>query len=126
MNNDVTNNRSIKSQQRVLDNLESVVMLFDKNFILEYINPAGEVLFSASTRNMVGQKACDLIHCPEAAIGQNFKEALTSNQAITEREIMLPLPDKSVVMVDCSIIPLFGMSEGEDGFLVEINCSIDI
>jgi len=120
MNNDVTNNRSIKSQQRVLDNLESVVMLFDKNFILEYINPAGEVLFSASTRNMVGQKACDLIHCPEAAIGQNFKEALTSNQAITEREIMLPLPDKSVVMVDCSIIPLFGMSEGEDGFLVEI------
>lgn len=107
-------------QQRVLDNLQSAVMLFNEKLELSYINPAGEMIFSASARNMVGQKACDLIRCPDAILGTNLKTALQENQPITEREIVLPLPDHSEVVVDCSIIPLFTSENTKSGLLVEI------
>ena len=74
MNKPIVN--SPKILQRIIDNLDSVIMLFDRDLKLNYINPAGEMLFSASERNMVGQKACDLIRCPEAVVGMNLKKAL--------------------------------------------------
>ena len=95
-------------------------MLFDRQLRLNYINPAGEMLFSASSRNMVGQKACDLMNCPEAIIGQNLQSALKNNHPITEREILLPLPDGTQVNVDFSIIPMTESDEHNDGLLVEI------
>lgn len=106
--------------QRIIDNLETVVMLFDRDLRLNYINPAGEMLFSASQRNMVGQKACDLIRCPEAIVGLNLKKALANNQPVTEREILLPLPDQTEIIVDCAIIPLSGVNSDEQGLIVEI------
>jgi len=106
--------------QKIIDNLETVVMLFDKQMRLKYINPAGEMLFSASSRNMVGQKACDLMNCPEAIIADNLKSALKNNQPITEREISFPLPDGSHAIVDCSIIPITESDPEENGLIVEI------
>ncbi len=106
--------------QKIVDNLETVVMLFDRDLCLNYINPAGEVLFSASSRNMVGQKACDLMICPEAVIGENLQKTLDSNQPFTEREIVMPLPDGAEVTVDFSIIPLSDSGAANDGLLVEI------
>lgn len=106
--------------QRIVDNLETVVLLFDRDLRLNYINPAGEMLFSASSRNMVGHKACDLISCPEEIIGGNLESALKNNQPITEREIILPLPDGTEVIVDFSIIPLAESDHRNDGLLVEI------
>ncbi len=106
--------------QRIIDNLETVVMLFDRDLRLNYINPAGEMLFSASQRNMVGQKACDLIRCPEAIVGLNLKKALANNQPVTEREILLPLPDQTEIIVDCAIIPISGPNSDEQGLIVEI------
>lgn len=118
MKKSIVNSRDLL--QRIIDNLESVVMLFDQDLRLTYINPAGEMLFSASERNMVGQKACDLIRCPEAIVGLNLKKALTENQPITEREILLPLPDLTEVIVDCSIIPLSDVDQVQQGLIVEI------
>lgn len=106
--------------QHIIDNLDSVVMLFDQDLRLTYVNPAGEMLFSASERNMVGQKACDLISCPEAIVGSNLKKALREYQPITEREIVLPLPDGTEVVVDCSIIPMQNLAEVDRGLIVEI------
>jgi len=106
--------------QRIVDNLETVVMLFDRDLCLNYINPAGEMLFSASSRNMVGQKACDLMSCPEEIVGNNLRNALHNNQPFTEREVRMPLPDGSDITVDLSIIPLMESEESSDGLLVEI------
>ncbi len=106
--------------ERVLDHLDSVIMYFDHELKLVYINPAGEMLFSASERNMVGQKACDLMKCPEEVVGINLQNALENKQPITEREVRLPLPDKTHVLVDCSIIPVTGGKPIENGLLVEI------
>ena len=49
---------------RILDNLNTVTLLFDSNLKLRYMNPAGEALFQVSARHVVGQSAAALIHCP--------------------------------------------------------------
>jgi two-component system nitrogen regulation sensor histidine kinase GlnL len=106
--------------QRIIDNLDTVIMCFDHKLRLSYINPAGEMLFSSSEKNMVGQKACDLMHCPDVIVGINLETALEKNQAITEREVILPLPDQTKVVVDCSIIPVSGVEDEDRGLIVEI------
>lgn len=115
-----SNEKSQSLQQRIIDNLDSVIMLFDEDLVLTYINPAGEMLFSSSERNMVGQKACDLMRCPEAVVGMDLQKVFKDKQSITEREILLPLPDNTKMMVDCSIIPLSGSNDEEQGVIVEI------
>jgi two-component system nitrogen regulation sensor histidine kinase GlnL len=114
------NNNHNHILQRIVDNLDTVIMCFDQDFRLIYINPAGEMLFSSSEKNMVGQKACDLMHCPDVIVGINLKNALNKNQAVTEREVILPLPDNTQVVVDCSIIPVNNIVDEERGLIVEI------
>lgn len=106
--------------QKIIENLDTAIMYFNADLRLEYINPAGEVLFSSSEKNMVGQKACDLIHCRDVIVGINLKKALEKNQPLTEREVVLPLPDHTKVMVDCSVIPVQGNSAEEGGLILEI------
>ncbi|NNJ92601.1 MAG: nitrogen regulation protein NR(II) [Gammaproteobacteria bacterium] len=118
MKNAITNNDHLL--QRIIDNLDTVIMCFDQDFRLVYINPAGEMLFSSSEKNMVGQKACDLMQCPDVIVGLNLKKALDMNQPLTEREVILPLPDHSKVVVDCSVIPFYGDTNDDKGLIVEI------
>jgi two-component system nitrogen regulation sensor histidine kinase GlnL len=118
MKNAITNNDHLL--QRIIDNLDTVIMCFDQDFRLVYINPAGEMLFSSSEKNMVGQKACDLMQCPDVIVGINLKKALEMNQTLTEREVILPLPDHSKVVVDCSVIPFYGDTNDDKGLIVEI------
>jgi len=118
MKSAITNNNQLL--QRIIDNLDTVIMCFDNDLRLVYINPAGEMLFSSSEKNMVGQKACDLMQCPDVIVGMNLKKALELNQPLTEREVILPLPDNSKVVVDCSVIPFHGVSIDDQGLIVEI------
>ena len=43
--------------QRILENMNQVLLVFDANLQLEYINPAGEMLFAVSAHRLVGQQA---------------------------------------------------------------------
>ncbi len=104
---------------RILDNLNTVTLLFDSNLKLRYINPAGEALFQVSARNAVGQEATALIHYPAGLVQTNLQRSLTTGRPFTEREMSLPLSDKRSVTVDCTVIPL-SPREGEPGLLVEL------
>ena len=104
---------------RILDNLNTVTLLFDSNLKLRYLNPAGEALFQVSARHVVGQDAGELIHCPGGLVETNLKHALSSGRQFTEREMSLPLSADRAVTVDCTVIPL-SPREGESGLLVEL------
>lgn len=105
--------------QRILDNLNSVVLLFDPDLRLRYMNPAAEMLFQISARHMQGLPAGSLIHCPAEMVEKNLNRALQSGHPFTEREINMPLPGDRTVTVDCTVIPL-SEQDGEKGLLVEI------
>jgi len=104
---------------QILDNLNTVTLLFDSNLELRYINPAGEALFQVSARHVVGQNATALIHCPGGLVQTNLQRSLKSGRPFTEREMNLPLSEERSVMVDCTVIPL-SPREGEPGLLVEL------
>jgi len=104
---------------RILDNLNTVTLLFDEDLKLRYMNPAGEALFQVSARHVIGQDATALIHCPGGMAQVNLKRALNSGRPFTEREMSLPLTEDRSVTVDCTVIPL-SPREGELGLLVEL------
>ena len=104
---------------RILDNLNSVVLLFDQNLKLVYMNPAAEVLFAASARHMVGLNAGDMVQCPGGLAERNLRRSLRTGRLFTERELALSLPDNRTATVDCTVIPLSDR-DGGLGLLVEL------
>lgn len=94
-----------RTEQRVLDNLNTAVLLFNEGLELKYINPAGEILLEVSARHIVGQPVQRLF--PES---RDFVLALTrslhSGHPYTERGARLRMPDLRQVTVDVTVTPL--------------------
>ncbi len=105
------------SRQRILENLGSAVLLFDRSLRLQYMNPAAEMLFEVSFRHMRGNPAESLIQCREGVTREHLEQALQTGHHFTERELSLPLPDGKRVTVDCTVIPF---TDSDGGLLVEI------
>lgn len=106
--------------KRIVENLSSAVLLFDSDYNLQYMNPAAEMLFQVSARHMLGEPASDLLFCPGGSPENNLARAVNSGHAITERQLTLPLMDRTNVTVDCTIIPLIQDNHQNLGVLVEI------
>lgn len=104
--------------RRILENLNQVVLVFDADLQLEYINPAGEMLFAVSAQRLVGQKADTLF--PD---GSHLLEAINQGQGsahpFTEYEVTLTLPGQRDIFIDYTISPLPERS-GQSGLLLEI------
>ncbi|HHH38149.1 MAG TPA: nitrogen regulation protein NR(II) [Sedimenticola sp.] len=105
--------------RRILENMDTVVLLFDTELRLSYMNPAAEMLFQVSVRHMVGREAGSLIQCPNERVEANLTRALETGRHFTEREMTLPLSGRRSVTVDCTVIPLID-PDGAAGLLVEI------
>ena len=107
-------------EHRVMENLSTVVLLFDDCLRLCYINPAGEILFGVSARHITGRPAKGLLPCPGGELEKKFRRALEKGISFTEREITLVTSDQRELTVDCSVQPLFGVDAAEE-LLVEIH-----
>lgn len=106
-------------ERRVLDSLTVAVLLFNQELRLIYLNPAAEVLFASSARQMLGAHVRDLVSCPAGEMERDLKIALASGQPFSEREVLLPFPDGREVTVDCTISPIRD-GEGPMEILVEL------
>ncbi|MEE9358634.1 MAG: PAS domain-containing protein, partial [Sedimenticolaceae bacterium] len=115
----INDNKSSVYSQRVLENLNSAVLLFNPDLQLSYMNPAAEMLFQVSARHMVGKEASDLICCPMGKSQSHLSHAIESGHPFTERELSLVLPDNRHVTVDCTVTPLTDR-DSDAGLLVEI------
>jgi two-component system nitrogen regulation sensor histidine kinase GlnL len=93
-------------EQRIVESLSSSVLLFDRDLVLRYVNPAAEMLFQVSARHLLGQTASQLIQCPGGEIERDLQIALESGQPYSEREVLMPLHDGRQITVDCTISPV--------------------
>ena len=91
--------------QRILDNLNMAVLLFDQRLRLLYLNPAAEVLLAASARQVHGLRLEELL-AEEQDLVASCQRAVQSSHPFTERELSLCLPGARTVTVDCSVTPL--------------------
>ena len=99
---------------RILEGMNSAVLLFDQAMHLRYINPAGESLFRVSARHMLDQPYQALIQ-ESADLTQQLEEAFRSGRPFTRHEVNLDLGNDINVVVDFTAVPLL-----EPGYPTEI------
>ncbi len=80
-------------------------MVLDSSLRLLSINPAGEMLFEVSARQILGQPITDLLP-HNAALIQQLNEALRSGHPFTEHGLRASLADGRDITVDCAATPL--------------------
>lgn len=104
--------------QRIIENLHTAVLLFDRDLCLVYMNPASEMLFAISMQRILGSDASMLL--PAGELVDSLRIALQSRHPFTERELPLKLVSGRTVTVDLTAIPLSEPNR-ESELLVEVN-----
>ena len=106
-------------QKRVLEGMSTVVLLFDADLMLAYINPAGEMLFEQSARHMVGLPFVELVqHRDEISAGKWIDE-IKLGQSFTRHEVPLVLSYEKEVTVNLTILPLTDSADKTE-YILEI------
>lgn len=95
----------------ILDNLTGVVLLLDKQLMLRYVNPAGEMLFEISAKRIQGEKISSLIRDQETLLSV-IVEAQQSGHSYTKREAQMMLGNGRELATDFSVTPLPGDEAG--------------
>jgi len=100
--------------ERVYDNLATAVLLFDDQLKLVCVNSAGETLLYVSNRQLKGQTPNKIL-----PTSRNFDEVLRktleTHIQFAERGMVLRLPHKEEITVDCCVTPII-----EDDVCVEL------
>jgi two-component system nitrogen regulation sensor histidine kinase GlnL len=90
---------------RVYDNLATAVLLFDNQLRLTSVNAAGENLLYVSNRQMTGLKPDEIL--PDSRVFDAvLKRTLKTSAPFTERGMVLQLPHKEEITVDCCVTPV--------------------
>lgn len=88
--------------QRILEHLNAAVALFDASLKLLYLNPAAEMLFGASVRQLQGMKFSELIHTREPVLEQ-IRDAVDSNHPFSKHEQAMELFNGKSLTADFSV-----------------------
>jgi two-component system, NtrC family, nitrogen regulation sensor histidine kinase GlnL len=104
--------------KKILDHLNTAILLFNSELDLSYLNTAGEILLADSARHLVGMNAMELFKFSDPALLINLQQCLTMTEALVDRELILDRMGQSVT-VNLSATPLT-MGERVDEILVEL------
>ena len=106
-------------QKRVLEGMSTVVLLFDADLNLGYINPAGEMLFEQSARHLLGLSFVELIQHRDEISASKWIEEVKAGQSFTRHEVPLILLNNNEVTVNLTILPLTDSADKTE-YLLEI------
>ncbi len=104
--------------KRILDHLNTAILLFNSELALTYINTAGEILLADSANHLIGQSASDLFKASDPALFLNLKQCLTMEEPLVERSLVLNRLSQSVT-INLSATPLLGNEQPME-ILVEL------
>ena len=104
--------------RHLLEHLTTAVLWFDAQLILQFINPAGEMLFAVGARRLNGLKARELFTGADHILYE-LERALASGHGFTEREIQLTFHGGKVGTLDAIVTPVSEPQLGS-GLLVEL------
>ncbi len=108
----------IDIHKQIADNLTTAVLMFNKELKLNYINPAGEMLFEISARRLIGL-SIDALFINVDEMIESLKQATTNGQSFTERELHILIPGARTIDVDCIVTPISD-SNNDNELLVEL------
>ena len=96
--------------QRILDGLNSTILLFGADLRLRYINPAGEMLFEVSARHLTGLHFDALFNSASCST-KDVLNVLNTVHPITQHEVAVTLLKYKDITVDMSISPMLDSSD---------------
>ena len=99
---------------RVYDNLATAVLLFDDKLKLVCVNAAGENLLYGSNRQLKGLTPNEILSTSRN-FDQVLRKTLETHIQFAERGLVLRLPHKEEITVDCCVTPII-----EDDVCVEL------
>jgi two-component system nitrogen regulation sensor histidine kinase GlnL len=117
-NNEQIMNVSSETHLRIIDNLTTAVLLFDKDLRLQFINSAAEGLLYVSHKRVAGMTPKQ-IWPTSSFFYEAIHRALISGGTCIERGVDLILGINQAIKVDCMITPIVVQDEAEE-ILVEI------
>ena len=97
--------QDIEIYKQIVEGLTNAVLLLNRDLQLEYINPAGEIMFDVSMHRLRGTTIDDLFSSNEH-LTDEIRRALNSGNPFTERELDLTLLNRRVITTDCVVTPL--------------------
>lgn len=100
--------------KKILDHLNEAILLFDKDLLLTYINPAGEMLLADSAKHLLGSPVHKLLKTSHTLLFDDLLQRLHMHEPLVDRELILERLNQSIT-VNLSATPL-----QEDGKLSEI------
>ena len=103
--------------KRMLDHLNTAILLFDRDLILTFINTSGEILFADSAHHLVGQSADELFRASDPALLANLKQSLAMSEPLVDRSLILSRTPHNVT-TNFSATPLL-VNEQVNEVLVE-------
>ena len=109
----------LELQKRIVEGMSTVTLLFNADLNLEYINPAGEMLFEQSAGHMVGLPFVDLVQNRDELTPSKWIDEIKLGQSFTRHEVPLVLSFEKEVTVNLTILPLIDSTE-KKGYLLEI------
>lgn len=104
--------------KRLLDNLNTAVLLFDSMLCLRYLNTAAEILLEDSERQLLGISAKQLFKLSDAAFLNNLKHCRDAAEPLIDYALELHRTSHSV-FVNFSVTPL-GSETCVNEILVEL------
>jgi two-component system nitrogen regulation sensor histidine kinase GlnL len=104
--------------KRILDNLNTAILLFDSQLILTFINTTGEILLADSAHHLVGQSADELFKSSDPSLLLNLKQSLAMAEPLVDRALTLNRMSHNVT-TNFSATPLL-INEQVSEILVEL------
>lgn len=104
--------------KRILEHLNTAILLFDHELTLIYINTSGEILLADSANHLLGHTAYDLFRSSDAALLINLKQCLTMEEPLVDRALTLNRITQSVT-INFSATPLL-LDEKVNEIVVEL------
>ncbi len=100
--------------KRLVENLETAILLMDADLRLSYLNPAAEALLGISALQVLREPVSELLSEDGKAL-TGLESALESGMPYTKRQTKLRLPIRQDITVDYTVTPL-----GQDSLIMEI------
>lgn len=96
---------NLKVFRRLMDNLSTAVLVFDKSLHLQYINLAAESLLAISGRQFHNARLQDILIDGDADI-QDIHQAISEHRSYTKRRTQLHIINGLSLQVDYSVSPV--------------------
>ncbi|MGB5996926.1 nitrogen regulation protein NR(II) [Marinomonas sp.] len=103
----------------LIDRLSTAVVQVNRELIIEYLNPAAEMLLEVSRKRIYGQDLGAVFREDEDSVASLYS-AIESGHPFTKREAEVEMANEKKLFCDYTVTPVIGAINTTDSLLIEL------